>query len=251
MSVTPSHLLEQERQRQTAAGRSVAENVAEAIMAMVRSGELKPGARLLSERDLAVQLGVSRASVRQAIAMLTERGALETRQGAGTTVAAGGDNVFRTPFETLLLLDTPSLSELYEVRELVEVHLAGRAAEHRTPADLAAIEAALKAMRETVDTPADQVEPNVAFHEAVARAAHLPLLAHFVVSLHDTIRAAVAATHPGVRDRMASYDIHAAIYEAIRRGRVMDARRAMTVHMAMATDEIARLETLPKEKETE
>ena len=233
--------------KRTPVSRSVAENVADALMNMVRSGELKPGARLLSERDLAIRLEVSRASVRQAIATLTERGALETRQGAGTTVASGGNNVFRAPFETLLLLDAPSLAELYEVRELVEVHLAGRAAEHRTDADLATILAALDAMHDTVDTPASQIDPNVAFHEAVAHAAHLPLLTHFVVSLHDSLRAAVAATHPGVRDRMASYNIHAAIYDAIRRGSVMDARRAMIVHMAMATDELTRPDTLAKE----
>ena len=233
--------------KRTPVSRSVAGNVADALMEMVRSGELKPGARLLSERDLAARLGVSRASVRQAIATLTERGALETRQGAGTTVAAGGDTAFRATFETLLLLDAPSLSELYEVRELVEVHLAGRAAQYRTDTDLAAIAAALNAMHETVDTPAEQIDPNVAFHEAVARAGQLPLLAHFVMSLHDSLRVAVAATHPGVRDRVASYNIHAAIYNAIQRGSVMDARRAMIVHMAMATDELTRLDTSKKE----
>jgi GntR family transcriptional repressor for pyruvate dehydrogenase complex len=221
--------------------RSVSEDITEAILQMVRSGELQPGTRLASERDLALLHGVSRPSVRHAIAALTRMGVLETRQGAGTVVAASSENVLKAPLEMLLLMDRPPLEELYEVRELVEVHLAGRAAEHRTPADLDAIRSALAAMQIAIATPGEQIDANVAFHEAVARAAHLPLLERFVVSLHDSIRAAVEATQPGVRDPLASYAIHARIGDAIERGSTTDARRAMTVHMAMALDELTRV----------
>ena len=135
------------------------------------------------------------------------------------------------------------------MRELVEVHLAIRAAEHRTDDDLTAIKSALDQMRGTVDTPEAQIDPNVAFHQAVARAGHLPLLEQFVVSLHDSMRAAIAATHPGVRDRLDSYAIHARIYDAIRRRNAGDARRAMIVHMAMAMDELMRApQNTPEEK---
>jgi GntR family transcriptional repressor for pyruvate dehydrogenase complex len=138
-------------------------------------------------------------------------------------------------------MDRPPLEELYEVRELVEVHLAGRAAERRTTADLDAIRSSLAAMQIAIGTPGEQIDANVAFHEAVAHAAHLPLLERFVVSLHDSIRAAVEATQPGVRDPLASYAIHARIGDAIERGSTTDARRAMTVHMAMALDELTRV----------
>ena len=223
------------------AHRSVGENITEAIIEQVRSGYLKHGDRLPSERDLAAQFGVSRPTVRHALGALTRMGVLETRQGAGTVVAASGENVLKTPLEMLILLDRPTLEELYEVRELVEVHLAGRAAERRTEADLQTMREALAAMRQTVADPLRQTDPNVAFHEAIAHAAHLPLLSRFLVSLHDLMHAAVEATLPGVRDPVASYNIHARIFEAIEQGRTTDARRAMTVHMAMATDELARI----------
>jgi GntR family transcriptional repressor for pyruvate dehydrogenase complex len=219
------------------------EGVTEAIVELVRSGGYAPGARLPSERDLALRLGVSRPTVRHAIGALVQMGVLEARQGAGTVVAATGQNVFKTPFEMLVLLDRPSLEDLYEVRELVEVHLAARAAERRTNADLAAIRAALDAMRDAIREPERQTDPNVAFHEAVARAAHLPILERFMASLHDSIRAGVEATRPGVRDPAASYGIHERIYDAIARGSATDARRAMTVHMAMAVDELERADS--------
>src|SRR4051794_32735571 len=64
------------------------EQVAERLADDIRSGALVPGARLPSERELARTLEVSRASVREAIASLQLQGAVETRPGAGTFVAA-------------------------------------------------------------------------------------------------------------------------------------------------------------------
>jgi DNA-binding FadR family transcriptional regulator len=64
------------------------EQVAEQLAGDIRSGLLAPGARLPSERDLARQLEVSRASVREAIASLQVQGVVETRPGAGTFVVA-------------------------------------------------------------------------------------------------------------------------------------------------------------------
>jgi GntR family transcriptional repressor for pyruvate dehydrogenase complex len=223
------------------AQRAVTERVTAEIKAMVTSGQFPPGARLPGEREMAHQFGVSRPTVRQAVGALVQMGVLEARQGAGTAVARSGVNVLKTPFEMLLMLEQPTVYELYEVRELVEVHLAGRAAERRTPDDLVALEAALRTMRAHVSDPEGMTDPNVAFHEAVAAAAHLPVMERFMACLQDGIRSCIEATRPGVWDWILSYEIHERIYEAIRRGSATDARRAMTIHMAMAIEELHRL----------
>lgn len=222
--------------------RSVSDQVIDQLKERVRSGAYPPGARLLSERELAKQLGVSRPTVRHAIGALVQMGVLEARHGAGTVVSPSSVNVLRGPFEMLLLLEQPSLEELYEVRELIEVHLASRAAERRTEEDLRSMEEALAGMRGSVTDPERMTDPNLAFHEAVARAAHLPVLERFMSCLHDGIRACMEATRPYVRDWVVSYETHERIYEAIRRGSATDARRAMTIHMAMAIEELRRLE---------
>jgi GntR family transcriptional repressor for pyruvate dehydrogenase complex len=223
------------------AQRAVTERVTAGIKAMVASGDFPPGARLPGERELAQKFGVSRPTVRQALGALVQMGVLEARQGSGTVVARSGVNVLKTPFEMLLVLEQPTVYEMYEVRELVEVHLAGRAAEWRTPDDLVALEAALRAMREHVADPEAMTDPNVAFHQAIAAAAHLPIMDRFMACLHDGIRTCIEATRPGVWDWILSYEIHERIYDAIRRGSATDARRAMTVHMAMAIEELRRL----------
>jgi GntR family transcriptional repressor for pyruvate dehydrogenase complex len=225
------------------------EGVRDEILALIRAGELLPGARLPSERTLAERFGVSRPTVRQAISSLVQMGALTTRQGSGTVVALSGAEVLRLPFEMLLLLDKPSLTELYEVRELIEVHLAGRAAERRTEDDLARLTEALTAMREAVTHPAQMTDPNLQFHQAVAHAAHVPTLERFMGCLHDGIRACIEATRPGVRDWIISYEAHERIYQAIASRSATDARRAMTLHFAIAIEELERAELLPKRHE--
>lgn len=221
---------------------SVCEDIIEQIKALVRSNQYRPSSRLPSERDLAEQLGVSRPSVREALRTLAIMGVLETQHGSGTRVSDSSANVLKAPFEFLMLLEQPTIFELYETRELIEVYLAGRAAERRTPDDLAAIECALADMRQGISDPASMTDPNVRFHQAVAAAAHNPVLERIMSCIHDGIRACIEATRPGVRDWIVSYEIHEQIFDAIRRQNPADARRAMTIHMAMAVDELQRVQ---------
>lgn len=227
----------------------ISEDVIEQIKALVRDSHYKPGSRLPSERDLAQQFGVSRPSIRHALSTLARMGVLETRQGSGTLVSDTSANILKAPFELLLLIDQPTVYDLYEIRELLEVHLAGRAAERRTEDDLLALEHALKGMRETIYDETHMRDHNVDFHQAIAEAAHNPVSKRIIRCLHDGIRACTEAAAPGVRDWYVSYEIHEQIYEAIRRQNATDARRAMTVHMAMAIEELRRQEREPKPDE--
>ncbi len=234
---------------------SLCEDLVERIKGMMRDGRFGPGAQLPPERDLARELGVSRASVREALRTLSIMGVLETRHGSGTQVSDTSVNVLRTSFQFMLLLDRPSMEDLYETRELLEVHLAGRAAERRTDADLAEIDAAMRGLVEARGAGAGPdraawVSANVRFHEAVARAAHCPVLERFMSCIHDGIAATVEATAPGERDWRENLAVHAGVADAIRRRNPADARRAMTVHMGRAllnleaAGSLAPLETL-------
>jgi GntR family transcriptional repressor for pyruvate dehydrogenase complex len=213
---------------------TVCESVIEQIKSAVRSNRYAPGSRLPSERALAEQFGISRPTVREALRTLTALGVVEARQGSGTQLSPSGANVLKTSFEFLMLLDQPTVYELYEARELIEVHLAGRAAEHRTPDDLAAMEGALEEMRRGITDPAAMTDPNVRFHQAIAAAAHNAVLARVIDCLHDGIHTCIEATRPATPDPAGSYERHVAIYDAIRRQNPADARRAMTIHMAAA-----------------
>lgn len=201
---------------------------------------MTPGSRLPSERELADQLGVSRPSIREALGALALAGVLETKQGSGSIVAASSSNLLSTSFEMMLLIDQPSLLDLYETRELLEVHLAAAAAERRTDGDLAVIEGALIEMRKHLDNPSQMSEANVQFHLAIAAAAHMPVLERIMSCLHDGIKSCIEAASHGVRDWVMDYAGHERVYEAIKARSANDARRAMTVHMAMAVENLRR-----------
>lgn len=66
--------------------------VADDIAARIGSGELKAGARLRAERDLAEHYEVSYGTVRRAMEVLRERGLISTVHGRGTFVSAPGDS---------------------------------------------------------------------------------------------------------------------------------------------------------------
>lgn len=224
---------------------TVVDGVIEEIKRLLHSREMAAGARLPGERELARRLGVSRPSVREALRTLERMGVLDTRHGSGTQVAASGSNVLKTPLEFLLALDQPSIADLHETRELLEVHLAGQAARRRTDDDLAAMEAALRAMRIRLASPRDVTDPDLRFHQAVAAAAHNRLLERVMNCLHDSIGRMMDAAWPGNRDMKVSLRIHEDVHDAIRRRNPEAARRAMRRHMAAMTQELRQVRLIP------
>jgi DNA-binding FadR family transcriptional regulator len=102
------------------------EQVAQRLAADIAAGRLEPGQRLPSERDLARALGVGRASVREALGELGNRGVLETRPGSGSFVAA--DAPARLAGAQAEAAHDASPSDMLEARELVEPQVARLAA---------------------------------------------------------------------------------------------------------------------------
>ena len=207
---------------------------------------IRRGADLPAERVLAKRLGVSRPSVREALRTLERMGVVDVRHGSGSRVAANGEDVLRSPLEYLIALDRPSIAELHETRELLEVHLAGRAAERRSPDDLAAIESALRDMRTKLRTPKAVTDPDLRFHRAVAAAAHNRLLERVMNCLQDSVRGMIDRAWKGNRSMKSTWGRHAAIFEAIRGRRPAAARRAMQRHMDEMTRELKTVGVIPR-----
>jgi GntR family transcriptional repressor for pyruvate dehydrogenase complex len=146
----------------------------------------------------------------------------------------------------MMMLDRPTVYDLYEIRELLEVHLAGRAAERRTPDDLAAMVLALERMRATLFDVANYQPHHIAFHQALADAAHNPVFSRIISCLHEGIRACAEATAPGVLDPLHTFTIHEYIFDAVRQQDTTEARRCMTIHFAMAIEELRIAEQAAK-----
>jgi DNA-binding FadR family transcriptional regulator len=138
--------------------------IADQISGLIATGEFPPGSRLPAERELAVKLGVSRASVREAIISLEIAGLVEVRVGTGIFVtlrqapaAAAGDA-------------GPGPFELLSARKLVEGEIAALAAANARPDDVEALRASVQRMTEHIDDFAVREESDRQFHLALAKA---------------------------------------------------------------------------------
>jgi len=223
---------------------TVVDGILEQIKGLIR-GRAAGDGRLPSERELAVQLGVSRPSVREALRTLELMGVVDTRHGSGTQLAGSGSNVLKAPFEFLIALDQPSIADLHETRQVLEVHLAGRAALRRTDEDLEAMRDALDQMKSRLARPKDVTEHDLRFHQAVATASHNRVLERVMHGLHANLHSMMDAAWPGTPDMKTSFKVHVRVFDAIRRRRPEAARRAMGRHMEILTLELRQVRLIP------
>ena len=207
--------------------------VAEQLQQMILSEELRPGAKLPGERELAERLQVSRTVVREAIRALAVRGLLKIKPGCGTYVRALDAKDVSGPIELFLrLYKSPDrFDELFQVRRMIEIECAGLAAAHASQDDLATLERAVEGMAENVDDPETFTRQDLAFHMALASATHnglLPLLLSPITRL--LFELILLSVHGPSASERGLYH-HKSILEAIRKGDHESAREAMRDHL--------------------
>ncbi|MFE4665033.1 FadR/GntR family transcriptional regulator [Streptomyces sp. NPDC056716] len=216
----------------TAQKGTVPQRAIERIKAMIAEGSLEPGQRLPTERDLAVQLGISRSSMREAIRALTVLGVLEARHGSGiyVTQLQAGD-LLETFGVVADLSRGPRLVELLEVRRILESTATALAAARITPEQLAEVERHLAAMNATED-PERILAHDLAFHREIATAAGNETMAAILEGLSSrTFRARVwrGYQEEGAFERTRRE--HAAIHRALAARDPEAARAAGAAHV--------------------
>lgn len=220
--------------------------IADQIARLITSGELARGARLPSERDLAVQLGVSRPSVREALIALEVAGKVDVRVGSGIYVATGRPALVLSPAS-----EGEGPFEHLRARHLIEGEIAKLAAREARAEDLKAIRDALLEMQRERRRGANGDEADRHFHLAIARASHNSVLVSVVQDLWDRGRGALWKRMEDhfqtPRLRAAVTRDHHAILEALERKDGRDARRAMHAHLDRVEREFSRHWNLQKE----
>ncbi|HET9633589.1 MAG TPA: FadR/GntR family transcriptional regulator [Terrabacter sp.] len=209
------------------------EQVAEQITTWIHANGLQTGDRLPPERELAQRLGVSRATLSQALVALEVIGVVSVRHGDGTVLsdAPGPRRIVEA-----IRAHANRLPEIIDTRDALETKIAALAAQRRTPEDLARIEEALTAMATEVEAGGRGVEGDERFHGAVTAAAHSLLLARLMDEIRDLIRETriESLSQPGrPSDSLAG---HRAVADAIRAGDPEAAAAAMHAHVVMVSD---------------
>lgn len=216
--------------------KKIYEEVAEAILHMIQTGQLKPGDKLDSVQQLAENFQVGRAAIREALTALRAMGFIEMKQGEGTYVREFDPAMLSFPISTAILMSKEDVAHLLEVRKLLEVGAAGLAARKRTEEDLRAMQSALAQMREVIGDEELGEKADFLFHMAIAEATKNPLLVSLMnnvsgmmmETMRETRRIWLFAKQTTTEQLL---EDHIAIFEAIREQNIELAQERMKDHL--------------------
>ena len=223
------------------------EEIVEQIKQLITDGKLKPGDKLLAERELAEQFQVSRASVREAIRTLEMLGVIDIRPGEGTFVRNSGTDDIIRPLAMFLAVERSSILDMFEMRRIFETATAGLAAERASIEEIDQISSALENMQErlNVQAPEKGQEFDTAFHYAVAEATHNSLLTKLFKTVSEEFAKANSVArrqlyHDSPQNAQKIIDQHSEIFEAIRAHSPHAASKAMLNHLLFAESEMRK-----------
>ena len=207
------------------------EQVLAQIEERIRAGTLKAGDRLPGERQLSSMLGVSRASIREALRVLEALEIVVARTGrgedAGSIIRKDPGDALSSLLRFQVALNRFSIRDVVETRVMVERWAAELAATRAEPADLDALAGALRSMERPGLTPREFNELDTEFHLAVGRAAHNDMVTYWMQAIREAVRHEMTIAFERLSDWRATANRliaeHRSIQDAIRAG---DGRRA-------------------------
>lgn len=208
----------------------LSDKVADLMLETILSNRLQVGDRLPSERELGEQFGVSRTVVREAVRALVAKGVIEVRSGSGLRVAAVGSAAVSESMSLYIRGAAVDFEKVHEVRVLLEVHIAGLAAERATDDDVRRLRDVHDRMsREQADVAAAAVH-DLEFHRMIARATQNDIY----LVLMDSIGSAlieIRRENLATGSTPATLGQHAAVLERIAQHDADGARAAMAEHL--------------------
>ena len=212
---------------------SVTDQAIAKIKDMILSGEFTAGTKLPREQDLAMRLGLSRNSLREAVRALSLIGVLDTRVGDGTYVTSLEADALLTGLGLVGdLLEGSTLLEVHQVRRMLEPVATRLAANRLTDEDFAALEACLERMDEAESTQAF-IDADTEFHRIIITASGNATLASLIQSLSGGMTRARlwrSVTEEGAIE--STRQRHRDIYTALRAGDAEQAAAADLLHLA-------------------
>lgn len=210
------------------------------IEALLDRGELNPGDQLPPERALAEQFQVSRASVREALRSLELLGIVETRAGGGTFVRRTVPEDLARPLSNLIARGH-TLTDVIEVRGLLEPAIAASAATRIRPDELVELRAILTQQAEKVDAGQSYAEEDTRFHEVIGQAARNELLVTMLGVIWDVLRSSREQWLQTNQRAHFSIDAHQRILAALETHDPDAARAAAAEHIRAVGEGILKL----------
>lgn len=210
----------------------LSDQVAEGVLEAITSRGLRPGDPLPSERELAQQFGVSRTVIREAVRTLAGQGIVSVQAGRGLQVAAvGASTVSQTMNLFVLGNDTLDYPTVHEVRTMIEVQIAGLAAERATLDDIGALDDICREMEAGIEDVEAASVTDFEFHRLLAWSTHNELYLVMLDAISEPLMGIRRRQFgPGGRNRLALKS-HREILGLVRDRNPVAARDAMRAHL--------------------
>jgi DNA-binding FadR family transcriptional regulator len=214
------------------------ETLVRALVARIVSGELAPGAAFPTEPSLALEFGVSRTVVREALKILEEKGLVDIQHGRGTRVE---DQRRWNLLDATVLgasLDHDPLSSLFEdlttMRMAIECEAAASAATRISDAQLATMKALVSRLKAAMPRPDDYLEGDLAFHRLILEASGNRLALAIMDAIEQPLRSSRRITNRLPGGIVSGQRFHERIFACLRRRDPKAAAQAMRDHLEWA-----------------
>ena len=221
---------------------STPEIIINEIIQHIKSGELKPGSKLPTERDMSQMFGVGRSSIREAIKALVLLGYLESSQGKGTFIRKDLPVSDMTLSNLQHTLAAEQIMELMELREILECNAVKLAAERARPEDIRRINEALERMQACKADIKKFYDPDFDFHVAIAEATHNEMICEIMKQIVEKSHESYEKFMP---DRLCPPEqailTARRIVSCIEDGKAEEASRCMKEHLGLVEIELKRV----------
>ena len=207
------------------------EDVVVQIRSLIDIGRLKQGDQLPTERELSDMFKVSRATIREAIRTLESLKLVQSRQGEGTYVLASDQDVLVHSLAEAISNETDNMYDIFYVRKVTAPHVAELAAENATPEEIRDLAALLVEQKKAVADGANIAKYDIAFHALLAKVAKNTVLERLLAALSDVMDQTRDEHLQDEERSRKSLEGHEEVFEAIKNGDSITARRAMRRHL--------------------
>ena len=214
-----------------------------AVTHYIRDNDLRTGDALPSETAIAASVGVSRTIVREAFGALAALKLIDVGNGRRARVGVIDGSIMALPLGHAVDTAQATVPQVWDARRALERRTAELAAMRRNQADAAAILDHARAMRRAGDDLTAQVEHDIKFHAAIARASRNPVFTLLISSFADLMRQTCPIGWQSRRsdaDRSAVFDQHDHVAEAIAAGDPVAAELAMNDHFDLSLRALAK-----------
>lgn len=216
--------------------RNISDQVYEQLRDTIYRGDLEPGERLGSEREMAALFKVGRPTVRNAIQRLMDQGLVESRRGVGTFVREQHQSIEKSPLLQVLNNENFTIADFMEVRMALESKSVELAARRATDEDILRIKKQIERMTSERTCNKSIIGTDIGFHMNIAYASKNIVQIHLMKNLYDVQAYAMSYSYTALLESLGIDDIideqHNRIFESIRNHDAQSAIHAMEKHIS-------------------